>query len=581
MKTCPTCQQTYPDDVESCPRDGSQLAAEFREERECPYCAEMILKKAHVCKHCGHDGEPLTGGDTSVQAQPSAPALGIPEARKSQPLASRPGTAAQRPTTASTTPWLRAKPEPSGKMKFILLGGAALILVVAGVWYFSHRKTQPSQMAKENAKVGEAVLTAGTVRENPKDGLKYVWIPPGTFMMGCSPGDNECRDDEKPAHQVTITKGFWIGQTEVTVGAYRRFTGVTGRQMPHAPDFNYDWTYENMPIVTVTWDDAKTYCGWIGGRLPTEAEWEYAARGGSTVARYGDIDEIAWYLGNAGPQPHEVAQKRPNGFGLYDMLGNVFQWVNDWYDENNYQHSLTQDPTGPSSGDVRVLRGGPWDHYSRAVRVSDRYRDYPAQKNSTYGFRCAGEAIRVVPVSSPQAPALQEAKEAEDGAMRKQEQEAKRLHDTLGDKLSCQLSTLGMLGDGQARVSIGNGLEAAIPLGYEIRDLVMFVNRNNGTLSIGFRCKASPNTYVNPHKMIVRLFDANGEYLTHFITAEWFKTPVCLVHPAPDNTACFMGSAHLGGPVIQLREDVNFLQYRINIRDAAFVQRAEFGPYFR
>jgi formylglycine-generating enzyme required for sulfatase activity len=230
-----------------------------------------------------------------------------------------------------------------------------------------------------------------TVRENPKDGLKYVWIPPSTFMMGCSPGDSECGDDEKPAHQVTITRGFWIGQTPVTVGAYKRFAGATGREMPPAPNFNKGWANENMPIVNVTWDDAQSYCGWTGGRLPTEAEWEYAARGGSTEARYGPLDEVAWYSGNSGGQTHDVAQKRANGFGLYDMLGNVWQWVSDWYDANYYQSGPAQDPQGPASGQMRVLRGGSWVVAPNFVRVSSRVRLNPAFRHYLVGFRCGGE----------------------------------------------------------------------------------------------------------------------------------------------------------------------------------------------
>ena len=120
-----------------------------------------------------------------------------------------------------------------------------------------------------------------TVNMNPKDGLKYVWIPAGTFVMGCSPGDHECFDDEKPSHRVTISKGFWLGQTEVTVGGYKRFVTVTGRQMPSAPLFNSGWENDGMPITDVTWNDAHDFCIWAGGRLPTEAEWEYAARGGA------------------------------------------------------------------------------------------------------------------------------------------------------------------------------------------------------------------------------------------------------------------------------------------------------------
>jgi formylglycine-generating enzyme required for sulfatase activity len=234
---------------------------------------------------------------------------------------------------------------------------------------------------------------APRLRLNPKDGLTYVWIPPGAFMMGCSrePEDRECDDDEKPAHQVTITRGFWIGQTPVTVGAYKRFAGATGRQMPPSPSFNSGWTNENMPIVNVAWNDAQAYCGWMGGRLPTEAEWEYASRGGTTGARYGPIDEIAWYDSNSGGQTHDVAQKRPNGFGLYDMLGNVWEWVNDWYDQNYYQSSPAQDPHGPASGELPVLRGGSWGNVPRLVRVSNRGRDYPAVRYVNVGSRCGGE----------------------------------------------------------------------------------------------------------------------------------------------------------------------------------------------
>jgi formylglycine-generating enzyme required for sulfatase activity len=185
---------------------------------------------------------------------------------------------------------------------------------------------------------------------NPNDSLNYVWIPPGTFMMGCSPKDTHCSPNEM-RHQVTITKGFWIGQTPVTVGAYKRFAGAVGRLMTSGPIFNNGWVNGNMPIVDVNWDDAQAYCGWLGARLPTEAEWEYAARAGSKEASYGPTDGVAWcYELNAGGTAHDVAQKRANRFGQYDMLGNVWEWVNDWYDENYYQSSPAQDPQGPGSG---------------------------------------------------------------------------------------------------------------------------------------------------------------------------------------------------------------------------------------
>ena len=251
-----------------------------------------------------------------------------------------------------------------------------------------------SATTRIEARLEDAGPTALSVRENPKDGLKYVWIPPGTFMMGCSPGDIECSDHEKPAHQGTITRGFWIGQTPVTVGAYKRFAGATGRQMPAAPNFNEGWTNKNMPIVNVSRDDAQAYCGWMGGRLPTEAEWEYAARGGNTEARYGDIYSIAWYGANSGGGTHDVGQKCANGFGLYDMLGNVWQWLNDWYDRNYYQISPLQDPRGPGTGEMRVARGGSWDLIPRNVRVSNRNPVHPALRHfDVFGFRCGGEVF--------------------------------------------------------------------------------------------------------------------------------------------------------------------------------------------
>jgi formylglycine-generating enzyme required for sulfatase activity len=236
-----------------------------------------------------------------------------------------------------------------------------------------------------------AVPHAGPARENPKDGLKYVWIQPGTFTMGCSAGDSECTEPEKPPHQVTITKGFWMGQTPVTVGAYKRFTGATMLKIPPAPNFNVGWADENMPIVNVMWQEAQAYCVWAGGRLPTEAEWEYAARGGSTEARYGNLDDIAWYLNNSDRQTHDVAQKLANGFGLYDMLGNVAEWVNDWYDEHYYESSPAQDPPGAWARQFRVLRGGAYYIAPRFIRLSYRFRGYPNVRVTYIGFRCGGD----------------------------------------------------------------------------------------------------------------------------------------------------------------------------------------------
>jgi formylglycine-generating enzyme required for sulfatase activity len=243
------------------------------------------------------------------------------------------------------------------------------------------------------APAASSVFAQGNSKVNPQDGLTYVWIPPGTFMMGCSPGDNECGAEEKPPHQVTITKGFWMSQTEVTAAAYIKFMWGTGAQMPEAANFNAGWHDQDMPIFNVSWNDASAFCGWAGGRLPTEAEWEYAARAGSTEARYGLIDEVAWYSKNSGLKTHEVGQKRANAFGLYDMLGNVWEWVSDWYGETYCRASPERDPRGPDSGELRVLRGGSWVNDPRYVRVSNRSGGDPADKFGGNGFRCAREVF--------------------------------------------------------------------------------------------------------------------------------------------------------------------------------------------
>jgi formylglycine-generating enzyme len=211
-------------------------------------------------------------------------------------------------------------------------------------------------------------------RENPKDGLMYVYIEPGKFMMGCSPGDSECSDWEKPPYEVAMARGFWLGQTPVTQEAYERVVGSNPSNFKGA----------RLPVEEVSWNDAQAYCKAVGMRLPTEAEWEYAARAGSTAARYGNLDQIAWYSGNSGSKKHEVGQKQPNAFGLYDMLGNVWEWVDD--DWAAYPGGTIDACAG-----CKVLRGGSWYDDPGNVRASVRNRSEPSFRSSDIGFRCAGE----------------------------------------------------------------------------------------------------------------------------------------------------------------------------------------------
>jgi len=256
-----------------------------------------------------------------------------------------------------------------------------------GESYYSTRSTRPAPADHLLVESSSSPIEpwyadlhhGGITRVNIKDGLTYVWIPPGSFTMGCSPGDSGCNSSEKPAHEVTLTKGFWIGQTEVTQAAYQRLMGGNPSHFKGV----------SLPVEQIRWNDAQSYCQAAGMRLPTEAEWEYAARGGNTSARYGAANAVAWYEANSENSTHGVGQKQANGYGLYDTLGNVWEWVADWYGE--YSGGNQQDPHGPTSGRLRTRRGGssgllPWN-----VRVSYRSGSVPEDRDGSFGVRCAGD----------------------------------------------------------------------------------------------------------------------------------------------------------------------------------------------
>jgi len=209
-----------------------------------------------------------------------------------------------------------------------------------------------------------AAPRAGNTRINPTDGLTYIWIPPGSFTMGCSPGDTECRDSEKPPRAEQIANGFWLGQTEVTQAAWRR---VMNNDRSH-------FKGNRLPVESVDWNQANAYCKAIGGRLPTEREWEYAARAGTMGPRYGALDVIAWFNANSGDRTHPVGQKQANAYGLYDMLGSVWEWTSDNY-----------------GAGMKVLRGGSWSVVAMDARASYRVSGMPSAHNNNIGFRCAGE----------------------------------------------------------------------------------------------------------------------------------------------------------------------------------------------
>lgn len=256
-----------------------------------------------------------------------------------------------------------------------------------------------------------AAPAPGASWRNPIDGLRYVWIAPGSFRMGCSNGDEDCSPDETPAFETSVDKGFWMGSSEVTVEAYQRFAAAIGKTMLKEPkqggfELNPGWRSGQSPIVNVTWYDADNYCYWVGGRLPTETEWEYAARAGENRARYGSLSEFAWFADNSGEnpidsetlvktdrlrymealtrnrnRPRDVGTLQPNAWGLHDMLGNVWEWTASWH--GNYP----QEPEPQLSG-RRSTRGGSWNFFPSRLRLSSRLRFDPGRASTFLGFRC-------------------------------------------------------------------------------------------------------------------------------------------------------------------------------------------------
>jgi formylglycine-generating enzyme len=213
---------------------------------------------------------------------------------------------------------------------------------------------------------------------NCPDGMAYV--PDGAFNMGCSDADNLCRPDET-RREVKISKGYCVDTHEVTQGDYAQAMGMN-------PSF-FKQCGATCPVEQVDWNQANAYCIKTGKRLPTEAEWEYAARGGSTLRYYwggAANGDSAWYADNGAQSPHPVGSKQPNAFGLYDMLGNVWEWVNTVYGE--YPSKPLTDPKGPASGPMRVLRGGGFSNSDALLRVSYRDKAKPEVKNKFIGFRC-------------------------------------------------------------------------------------------------------------------------------------------------------------------------------------------------
>jgi len=244
-------------------------------------------------------------------------------------------------------------------------------------------------------------LVAGSMMLSKMDGALMVYVPEGEFLMGSSDDDPDASRNEKPQHLVYLD-AFWIDRNEVMIQMYDQCVDVGECTWPLSFDSQtrftyYDiWLYGNFPVINVSWYQAQDYCQWAGRRLPTEAEWEKAARGeDSRLYPWGEgIDCMrANYFNCIGDTIDSGNYFNGNSpYGALDMAGNVMEWVADWYDDNYYDYSTNINPLGPISGEFRVVRGGSWNSQSWDNRVAHRSFHNPNQALATLGFRCANDS---------------------------------------------------------------------------------------------------------------------------------------------------------------------------------------------
>ena len=289
--------------------------------------------------------------------------------------------------------------------------GIFVTLVVAGwaAWYFGVELPDEREAATKAAAI--AVQRAANARSIPDLNLDLVWIAPGDFLMGTpeqslivkwfylarekltkQPNLEAGFDNERPVTWVTLTQPFWLGRTAVTQGQYQ---AVMGSNPSHFTTVGKD-----APVEQLSWDDAMAFCAKLTERekaagrlptgyaytLPTEAQREYACRAGTEGPFAGDLDAMAWYGANSGGTTHPVGTKAPNAWGLYDMEGDVWEWCRDWYADKLPGGEVTN-PTGPSSGRPRVVRGGSWDDPAGDCRSPSRYWRQPVVRYWCLGFR--------------------------------------------------------------------------------------------------------------------------------------------------------------------------------------------------
>ena len=333
---CPHCGKEHSDSAKFCEHTGKELL------KACPWedCADygkaILPMRANFCPRCGR---PLQGNT---------------ESKSKRRL------------------WIRRT------MVLVCIAGVVLGIVA----YLNYRQNSPI--------VYKGEIPQSTIETIVVHGVKFnmVKIKGGTFRMGATSEQSNYDNDEKPVHSVTLSD-YYMGETEVTQELWEAVMGSNPSR------FMGD---NQRPVERVSWDDCQEFIKKLNQltgkefRLPTEAEWEYAARGGKYSRGYrysgsNNSDEVAWYDSNSGSKTHPVKTKKDNELGLYDMSGNVWEWCNDWW--GCYQSNSQTNPTGPSEGESRVLRGGGWCYFDMGVRVSRRDYLTPGYRHIIIGLRLA------------------------------------------------------------------------------------------------------------------------------------------------------------------------------------------------
>ena len=342
----------------------------------CPECGKMISPNATECPHCGAPVAQIRAANTNQATQPTPQ----PQEEPRQPIPQQPISPSPEPTTPVHT----SAPEPKKKsnaLPWVLLAVVAIVATVVILMLLPGKEDNTESAAKENVIENKTEITI----EANGVAIPMKLISGGTFTMGGSLEGIDYKDNELPAHSMEV-ESFYMSEYEVT---QQLWTAVMGTNPS-------EFIGEQNPVENVNWYDCveftKKLCSLTGKtfRLPTEAEWEYAAKGGANQENYefagsNHIGDVAWAASNSGKTTHPVGQKRCNGCGLYDMSGNVYEWCSSWYAP--YTVETMYNPMGPDYGEDKVFRGGSWKYSDTYCRVTYRPHTNPYGRYNNLGLR--------------------------------------------------------------------------------------------------------------------------------------------------------------------------------------------------